>query len=535
MKLYSLNAVALALVALSVLGVVVPTAAVHGGGHDQAFAGPPDVSLQPADGPNGEYARFNGDGELVVEVPNVNPDADTRIDDVFVLSNGENTSVEIWITHDATDAVDVYVGDGRSIQGRADNLTLAPGERLTAGLAIDSTGREAGERLLSSIRLHARYNESEVRTDDGTRVDIEFDDDTGLTQNVSELDPSYLDDVPGERNDRNLTAPPRAVINRTTGDGPDFANEMNERDPRARGADGFTVVGETISLSGSRSLVNTSYAVDSERRLVKLADVPVPEEREEAPATIRFRVAEDRLGDSNVSKARVGRRTDGGWQLLPTTVVGREDGEVILRARTPGFSVFGVFADNEMTYTWETGNRTVVGPTADFNFSRPGYHRVNLTVTDSFGLSDTTTYRVLANDRPTVEIERPEDIQPNETIQLRANVTDEVGNTTITWEFADGSTATGRTVERAFERGEHVVSVTVEDEFNATGSEEATLAVGVDPGGSEPSLDVVRWTLGFEGRIVVVAVLAVLLLAGLRRLLVRRYGREERSRSRTRA
>ena len=71
MKLYSLNAVALALVVLSVLGVVVPTAAVHGGGHDQAFAGPPGVSLQPADGPNGEYATVEN-GELRVDFDRLN-------------------------------------------------------------------------------------------------------------------------------------------------------------------------------------------------------------------------------------------------------------------------------------------------------------------------------------------------------------------------------------------------------------------------------------------------------------------------------
>ena len=531
MKRYSLNAVALALVVLSVLGVVVPTAAIHGGGHDQVFAGPPDVSLQPADGPNGEYARFNADGELVVEVPNVNPDADTRIDDVFVLSNHENTSVEIWVTHNATDAVELYAGDGRSIQGRADNLTLAPGERLTAGLAIDSSGRAAGDRLLSRIRLHARFDESDARGDDGDRVDIDFDDGTGISQNTSELDPRYLDEVFGERNDRDVTAPPKAVVNRTTGEGPEFANEL-QRDPRPRGADALTAVGETVSLSGSRSVVDTAYAVDSQRRLVKLTDVPVPEEREEAPATVRFRVAADRLDDSNLSKARIGRRTDGGWQLLPTTLEGREDGELIFRARTPGFSIFGVFADNEATYTWETGNRTIEGETADFNFTEPGLHRVNLTIRDSFGRSNTTTYRVIANDRPSVEIERPAEIAPDESVTLRANVTDAVGNATITWTFADGSTAVGQTVERSFGRGEHVVAVTVEDEYGATGAAETTLAVGVDPGSADPRLDVVRWTLGFEDRIVVV-LLAIPVLVALRWLLARRYDRRERTRTRS--
>ena len=287
--------------------------------------------------------------------------------------------------------------------------------------------------------------------------------------------------------------------------------------------------------------MNTSYAVDGDRRLVKLVDIPVPPDREEAPATVRIRVAEERFADTDPADARLGRRTEGGWNLLPTTVVGREDGDVILRARTPGFSVFGVFADNDVAFTWRTGNRTIGGETADVRFDDPGIHRVNLTITDSFGLSNTTTYRVIANDRPTVEIERADGgaidglLPPNETITLRANVTDAVGTATVTWAFADGSTATGRTVERVFERGAHVVSVTAEDEFGATGTDEATLAVGVDPERADARLDVIQWTLGFEGRIVLVAILAALALAGLRWLLARRYGREERNRDRTRA
>jgi len=544
MKLYSLNTVAVALVALGVLGVIVPTAAVHGGGHDQVFAGEPDVELRPADGGNGEYATVDAEGNLVVEVPNVNPDADTRIDGVFVISNHDNTSVETWVTHDASDAVGLYVGDGRSIQSRGSNLTLAPGASREVGLDVDSTGRQAGDRILSSIRLHARYQrDDDPGSNESVAVDIEFDDGTGLSQNVSELDPTYLDAVLGERNDRNVTAPPVAVINRTTGSGPAFSNERNERDARlgGRNADALIDVGETVSLSGARSLVNTSYAIDSERRLVKLVDIPVPPDREEAPASVRLRVAEERFADTDPADARLGRRTRGGWNLLPTTVVGREGGDVILRARTPGFSLFGVFADNDVAYTWRTGNRTIEGETADVRFDDPGRHLVNLTITDSFGLSDTTTYRVIANDRPTVDIERADGgpidgrLPPNESITLRANVTDEVGNATVTWRFADGSTAMGRTVERSFDRGARVVSATAEDEFGATSTDEATLAVGVDPDRADPRLDVIQWTLGFEGRIVLVAITAVLALAGLRWLLARRYDREERSRDRTRA
>jgi hypothetical protein len=534
MKLYSLNAVAIALVVLSVLGVVVPTAAVHGGDHDQVFSEGPDVSLYPADGPNGDYATIGDDGNLSVSIPNANLEADTRIDGVFLLANHENTSIESWITHDGTDAVDLYVGDGRSIQGRTSNVTLAPGDTREVGLSIDGTGREAGDQLLSTVQLHARYDESEVYNEGSTMVEIGFDDGTDLSQNVTELDPGYLDDVVGEPSDPDLTAPPKAVINRTTGEGLAFSNELSDAELDGWNADAVVRVGENVSLSGSRSLLNTSYAVDSDRRLVSLLDIPVPEGREETPATIRVPIDPDRLGSTNASQARLARLTDDGWQLLETAVVDRGGSEMTLQARTPGFSIFGVFAEDGATYTWERGNRTITDRTAEFNLTEPGLEEVNLTITDAFGQTDTTTYRILANDRPAVEVERPEEITPNESVTLRANVTDEVGNATVTWQFADGSTALGRTVERTFDRGEHDVTVSVEDELGANVSAETTLFVGVAPDQGGPGLDVVQWTLGFEGRIVAVVLVSVLVLAGLRWLLARRYYREDRTRTRSR-
>lgn len=528
------NTAAIALVVLAVLGVVVSTGAVFEGEPDQVFSEGPNVSLSPADGPNGDYATIDDDGNLSVSVPDANVEAGTWIDGVFVLANRENASVQSWITHDATDAVELYVGDGRSIQGRASNITLAPNETREVGLEIDSTGREVGDQLLSTVRLHVRYNESEIYDERSTRIEITFDDGTELSQNVTELDPGYLDDVVGEPSDPDLTAPPKAVINRTTGEGLAFSNELSDAELEAWNADAVVRVGETVSLSGSRSLLNTSYAVDSDRRLVSLLDIPVPEGREETPATIRVPIDPDRFGSTDASQARIARLTDDGWQLLQTGVADRGGGEVTLQARTPGFSLFGVFAEDGATYTWERGNRTITDRTAEFNLTEPGLEEVNLTITDAFGQTDTTTYRILANDRPAVEVERPEEITPNESVTLRANVTDEVGNATVTWQFADGSTALGRTVERTFDRGEHDVTVSVEDELGANVSAETTLFVGVAPDQGGVELDVVQWTLGFEGRIAVVTLLSILVLAGLRWLLARRYYREDRTRTRSR-
>jgi PGF-pre-PGF domain-containing protein len=398
----------------------------------------------------------------------------------------------------------------------SDPIRLAPNESVTFGFEV-ATDADTSESFVETITYRATVPNSEI--------DIEFDSGSREVRIVTRLDPSAIN----ETSDPDLTDPPTAIINRTSGDGEAYANEINVTDVRAVGADEVIEVGETVSVSGERSLVDTSYAVDVDRRLVSLFDIPADETEADQPATVRIPVDEAEFNGTDPANATVARRTGEDWQPLPTTVESREDGQVILRARTPGFSVFGVFARAQTAYTWETEDgRTAEGATADFQFDEPGLHRVNLTVTDSFGRSDTSTYRVLVNDRPSVDIE-PDEIPANETVRLRADVTNLVGNESITWRFADGSTATGSEIEGRFDRGE-VVNVTVEDEFGATGTDETVVGLRA----SNPILDAFQWRLGFGGRITVVVVLAVLIVGVARRVIGGWYYREERERERGR-
>jgi hypothetical protein len=261
---------------------------------------------------------------------------------------------------------------------------------------------------------------------------------------------------------------------------------------------------------------------------VSLFDIPVSEAEANESATINVPLDAEQFNGTDPSEATLARLTDDDWQSLPTTVNESADegvpGRVVLQARTPGFSVFGVFAQAETTYLWESDGETTEGRTASFSFDEPGMHRINLTITDAFGQSNTTTYRVLANDPPSVDIE-PEVLPVNETIRLRADVTNVVGEETITWRFEDGTTATGQEINRSFERDE-IANVTVEDEFGATGTDEAVAGLQ----GANPILNVFQWQLGFEGRIAVVLVLSILIIGIIRWVIAERYYRsEERS------
>jgi PGF-pre-PGF domain-containing protein len=515
----TLLVVALLLIAA---GTVMATGAVpfDGPSDDLDAANDSGVVLAPADTANGDrYAELDDAGELNVTLDAI-AGSTTRINDVFELGFEGRTASDlpanITIEYDS-DRITILRMDTDEPVG-SETIMLEPNESITLGFEIGGDLPDGGS-FVEPVTYRATVPNSIIEI----RFDTGGDDD----RTVSIIDPSEDFD---ETSDPNLTVPPRAIINRTTGDGSAFANEITSNRTEFEGvtADAVIQTGETISLSGSRSLVDTSYAIDINRRLVSLFDIPVSEAEANESATINVPLDAEQFNGTDPSEATLARLTDDDWQSLPTTVNESADegvpGRVVLQARTPGFSVFGVFAQAETTYLWESDGETTEGRTASFSFDEPGMHRINLTITDAFGQSNTTTYRVLANDPPSVDIE-PEVLPVNETIRLRADVTNVVGEETITWRFEDGTTATGQEINRSFERDE-IANVTVEDEFGATGTDEAVAGLQ----GANPILNVFQWQLGFEGRIAVVLVLSILIIGIIRWVIAERYYRsEERS------
>jgi hypothetical protein len=125
-----------------------------------------DIEMQPADGPNGDYALLNGTDEIELLLTDANPDIEgegvsensvTPIDRVFTITYTGDEYAEVWITDDADD-VRFFRGDtsDASIEGRANNVTLAPDETLTVGLLVDTRGEhdvESAEQFTVNARL----------------------------------------------------------------------------------------------------------------------------------------------------------------------------------------------------------------------------------------------------------------------------------------------------------------------------------------------------------------------------------------------
>lgn len=123
----------------------------------------------------------------------------------------------------------------------------------------------------------------------------------------------------------------------------------------------------------------------------------------------------------------------------------------------------------ETTYTFPAGNET---------------YPVRVTAVDPSGFSNTTEARITSrpNDTPTVRA-RVVDIDRyrgpvtryNYTATVRADVTDTVGTTTVTWRLPNGSTRTGSSVTFHYRERADSVEAVARDEYGASNATTVTL------------------------------------------------------------
>ncbi|WP_162224661.1 PKD domain-containing protein [Halorussus amylolyticus] len=258
---------------------------------------------------------------------------------------------------------------------------------------------------------------------------------------------------------------------------------------------GVLTVSERADLSDLSPPGDPVYAVD----------VTGPESAANDSATVELSVpTEDRDADD----LRIARQTADDWDVLETEVVSEDNETAVLSAETNGTSTLAVTevaaptaeigGDEVVTvgesaslnadessaenatlerYEWSIDGETDDGETTDVSFDDPGEREVSLTVTDSAGLRDTATATLVVNDRPEVDVETPDSLEVGSAATFAADVTDEVGETTVTWRFGDGE-VTGESVEHSFgSPGTHTVEVVVEDEYGATATEELSVEV----------------------------------------------------------
>ena len=153
-----------------------------------------DLAVQPADGPNGDYAYLNDDDEIAIDIsasnPNIrdpsfegiNVDSTATIDDVFTITYTAERYAHVWIEYDGDGEV-AFVSDGDSIEGKANNVTLGPNQTVTVGLELDAGDAAAGTQLgADEFRINASLAEPEQV--DTTGFDPSSDDGDGGSTTV---------------------------------------------------------------------------------------------------------------------------------------------------------------------------------------------------------------------------------------------------------------------------------------------------------------------------------------------------------------
>jgi hypothetical protein len=475
---------------LVVAVLVVPTAAAVTAGTDDVDG---KVELEPAGGPNGEYA-FIEDGELRLDFGRLNDQATTRVDNVVTITATTDEPVKVWVETDLGGSVTAYEsGNPTDEFGPERPRILQPGESLSVGFVVDTHG-ESPETGTLTVTVGDTDGDTTDDTDDSSTTN-ETTEDTEPTENTTEIDTdvgdvtvifdgegvssgepvnvTVLDSLPED----GAPGDPKAII--------EPASLLSQEDDgvlMARSAAVVVSEGDPVTLTGTRSYIRTATAITREPKPAAIVSITPPRELRDQPATVQIRVARDEFTETDPTEARIGRHTAEGWQLLPTKVVQTTDETVLLEARTYGFSVFTVFPENQVTYEWTLPNGTTI-PRNELqtSFEKPGRYNVTLTVTDSDGRSNQTRQQILVNDEPSVTIEGADTVTTSGETTLRANITNEIGNVTVTWTLPDGRTIVGESITREFDPGS-TVRVSVEDEFGATGRAETTIGAAADSG-----------------------------------------------------
>ena len=506
--------------------VVVPSLVLGTSAADDLFPeGEAGLSIQAADGPNGEYVQTGEDGNVTLDLsgrvnPGVNAKAYTRLDDVFTITNTDSRAFRVWLTDHGSrdDAVTLLDGDaGTPVERNETATVIDPGETMRVGLVVDTNSVETERQLVRRISINTLIEEPDPDTPstpepeptptatptpeeptptptENVSASVQFDDSDTATPSdgsagendsdgvrITPLTDEQIRQLDAEAGDLGTDA----IISSDSDQSPALGDgAMGEADLGGRvsasGESVITRVEEPVQLSGERSTVGTTDSVQAER-ITEAVDIEVPPGRENSPATVQIRADLDNVGDADLDAVRIGHRTERGWQLLRTSVAERTDEAIVFEARTPGFSPFAVFISPNVEYTWTLPDGTTFsGAEFDHTFAEPGIYNVTLAVTDALNRTDTDNRTIIANDAPTATITVGERNETTGNVTLSATIDDELGDTTATWTFPDGTTHTGTNVTRSFDAGDHTVQLRVEDEYGAVYETETVVSVGTD-------------------------------------------------------
>ncbi|WP_435095798.1 CARDB domain-containing protein [Halorubrum sp. N11] len=377
------------------------------------------LAIQPADGPNGQYAYLNDDDEIAIAVSASNPNirdpsfegvnvgTTGRIDDVFTITYTAERYAHVWIEYESENVT--FVVDGDSIEGEANNVTLGPNQTVTVGLELDSHGAAAGTQLgAGEFSISAKIADPDEMT--GMSASTQGTGDGGPTTTVRAPNATYREFV-GSGIDRGESV--RFLAEGMHLDGENVTLEGID----LKGVDNERV---ELDASGSPEPLENGGALDAPTRPRSMAYLGL--EPAFAPdavdaVTIRFSADPAHLDatDTDPEDVTLYRQTDAGaWEEVRVEVVDEEVVDILglpadrvhFRATTETFSTVAVA---ERVPRFDATETTLETPAID-----PGEEAaVRATVENAGGAAGEQTVTLTANGDPVA----------NETVALAPNET----------------------------------------------------------------------------------------------------------------
>ncbi|PHQ39132.1 DUF1102 domain-containing protein [Halorubrum persicum] len=328
------------------------------------------IAVQPADGPNGQYAYLNDDDEIAIDVSASNPNiqdpsfegvnvgATGTIDDVFTITYTGDRAADVWIEYESENVT--FVADGGSVEGNANNVTLAPNQSVTVGLELDARGATAGAHLgADEFSIEASEAQPETTANDRSAQGAGGGGGGGLTKTVS-----------AESDDRREFV--ASGIGR--GDAVRFEADGMHLDGANVTLDGLDVAGVRndrieVNAAGTPKPVGNGSALTAPTNPRSIAYLAVDHDfdADEVDAmTVRFSASRETLADAGIDPRNVTfyRQSDAGdWTEKGASVVGEEavrrrglpEDRVHFRATTTEFSTFAVAERAARFNVTETG------------------------------------------------------------------------------------------------------------------------------------------------------------------------------------
>lgn len=300
-----------------------------------------NVSLEPADGPNGEYANLNENDELVIDITESESGGEgvpigdvTTINNVFVAGYNGSQYAEIWITEDSP-AVK-FVSGGQQIQSQSNAVRVGSNETVSVGMQIDTTERTSIE--INDMTVHARVAEPS----DISNTTAQSSDSTSTDGEPDESETSIQTQSPTA--DSQKVTIQNAEEESVTVDTDSMVVDTNEDATIALESVSASV--ETTQATMTIEDVSAPETTRGDQNIDPVGVVDITETGIISQASLRFSVSQSYLESTGATADEVVvlHETEDGWTQLDTDVVKTRDSDdlAVIEADTNSFSMFAV-------------------------------------------------------------------------------------------------------------------------------------------------------------------------------------------------